>query len=452
MHLADADSTAAVRRIAQAAADRLIEPPTLGGTAPAAALTDEVGPTITAAGLGADATLDLWLRHLAPACIAVDHPRYLAFIPGAPTQMAAAFDMVVSTSSIYAGSWLEGAGAAHAENEALRWVAGLAGFPAEAGGTFVPGGTIGNLSALVTARQAARRQREQAPARWAICVTEETHSSVAHVARSVMDVDVIVVPGDHRGRLTGGALRHTVDQLSSDVRDGIFAVVATAGCTNLGIVDDIAGVADVAAANGWWLHVDGAYGGAGLTAPSVRHLYDGIERADSFTVNPHKWLFAPFDACALVYRNPDAARKAHNQHADYLEAVNTDDEWNPSDYGVQLSRRPRGLALWFSLAANGTDAYRDAVEHTLAVTRAGAQLIRDSSHLQLLVEPDLSVLVFARHGWDGADYERWCDRLLRDQHSFLAPTRHGGQPCARLAIVNPLTTLDDLRGIFDTML
>lgn len=451
MHRPDGSTAEHVRRIADVATRRLLEPPQLGAPRTADELAADVGATITAAGLGAEAALRVWTDHLAPACIAVDHPGYLAFVPGAPTQLAAAFDMVVSTASIYAGSWLEGAGAAFAENAALRWVADLAGFPESAGGTFVPGGTAGNLSALVAARQRARHRRAAPPERWAICVTEETHSSVAHLARSVMDVDVVVVPGDERGRLTGDALQRTVDELSPQRRDGVFAVVATAGCTNLGVVDDIAGVADVAQQHDWWLHVDGAYGGAGLAAPSVRHLYAGIERADSFMVNPHKWLFAPFDSCALVYRDPAGARTAHSQHADYLSAVNAHDEWNPADYGVHLSRRARGLALWFSLAAHGSDAYRDAIEQSITVTREAAALIRAADHVELLVEPDLSVLVFARHGWGEADYDAWAERLLRDQRAFVAPTHHRGLPCARLAIVNPLTTTAAIGHIIDTM-
>ncbi|MFM7685833.1 MAG: pyridoxal phosphate-dependent decarboxylase family protein [Actinomycetota bacterium] len=451
MHRAGGDLAGHVRQIAKVATNRLLQPPPLGAPRTVDELAAEVGATVTAAGLGAEATLRIWTDHLAPACIAVDHPRYLAFVPGAPTQLAAAFDMVVSTASIYAGSWLEAAGAAFAENAALRWVADLAGFPESAGGTFVPGGTAGNLSALVAARQQARRRRGMSPTRWAICVTEETHSSVAHLARAVMDVDVVVVPGDERGRLTDEALQRTVDGLPSQQRDGIFAVVATAGCTNLGVVDDLAGVADVAERHGWWVHVDGAYGGGGLAAPSVRHLYAGIERADSFMVNPHKWLFAPFDSCALVYRDPTGARATHSQHADYLDAVNAHDEWNPADYGVHLSRRARGLALWFSLAAHGTDAYRDAIEQSITVTRQAAALIRAADHVELLLEPDLSVVVFARHGWGRADYDAWADRLLRDQRAFVAPTQHRGRPCALLALVNPLTTIDDIADIIDSM-
>jgi len=265
---------------------------------------------VTEAGLGADEALRLWAEVLAPACLSGDHPRYLSFIPNAPTKAASAFDMVVGASSVYGGSWLEGAGAVYAENQALRWIADIAGLPASAGGVFVPGGTVGNLSALVAARAAAAAGGRR-PDRWAVCVTEETHSSVKHSLTVVMDVDLIEVPVDGRGRLTGTALRSVVDSLPAADRDRIFAVVATAGSTNLGVVDDLAGCAAVARANGWWLHVDGAYGGAALAAPSVRDLFAGIEQADSFIVDPHKWLFGPYDCCALIYRDPELGRAAH---------------------------------------------------------------------------------------------------------------------------------------------
>jgi len=415
-------------------------------------LATEAGETVTSKGIGPDEALRLWRDVLGPACLSVDHRSYLSFIPSAPTKAAAGFDMLVGATSVYSGSWLEGSGAVYAENQALRWLADIAGLPAEAGGAFVQGGTIGNLSALVAAREAALHARGgRRPARWAVCITAETHSSVKHALRVVMDADAVEVPGDERGRMTGAALRATVDALPADVRDGIFAVVATAGTTNLGIVDDIAGIAEVAGEHGWWLHVDGAYGGAGLAAPSVRHLFAGVERADSFIVDPHKWLFAPFDCCALIYRDPAQARAAHTQHASYLDPVNVEGEWNPSDFAIQLTRRARGLPFWFSLAVHGTDAYADALEKTLSVTRAGADLIREREFVRLLVEPELSVLVFERVGWTADDYARWSSRLLVDQVGFVTPTKHAGQVCTRFAVVNPLTTAEDLATLLDSM-
>jgi glutamate/tyrosine decarboxylase-like PLP-dependent enzyme len=447
--------TADVDRMARALADfclnRLAEQAPLDHPRTPEDLERAAGPTVTPAGIGADAALALWRDVLGPACVSVDHRRYLSFIPSAPTKAAAAFDMLVGATSVYSGSWLEGSGAVYAENQALRWLADLAGLPAQSGGAFVQGGTIGNLSALVAAREAARHARGNHPRRWAVCVTDEVHSSVKHALKVVMDADVVEVPGDDRGRLVGSALREVVDGLAAEVRDGIFAVVATAGTTNLGVVDDIAGVAEVARENGWWLHVDGAYGGAGLAAPSVRELFAGVEHADSFIVDPHKWLFAPFDSCALIYRDPALGRAAHTQHASYLDPVNVEGEWNPSDFAIQLTRRARGLPFWFSLAVNGTDAYSTAIERTLEVTRQGAELIRAADHLRLLVEPELSVLVFERIGWELEDYARWSSRLLEEQLGFVTPSKHAGRVCTRFAIISPLTTAEDLALIIDSM-
>ena len=413
-------------------------------------LTEVAGATVTRDGLGFDA-VGLWTDVLAPACLSVDHPRYLSFIPNAPTKAAAAFDMLVGASSVYGGSWLEGSGAVYAENQALRWLVDLAGLPPESGGAFVQGGTVGNLSALVAAREQAKLGRDAPPARWAVCVTTETHSSVKHALAVVMDVDVIQIPEDDRGRMTGAALRRVVDAMTPERRDGVFAVVTTAGSTNLGVVDDIAGCGEVAREHGWWLHVDGAYGGAGLAAPSVRRLFAGIEHADSFIVDPHKWLFAPYDCCALIYRDPAAGRRAHTQQAGYLDPVTVEGDWNPSDYAIQLTRRARGLPFWFSLAVHGTDAYTEAVEQTLDVARAGADLIRAAPHLELLVEPELSVLVFERLGWDAADYARWSAQLMAAQIAFVTPTTHRGQICTRFAIINPETTIADLALIVESM-
>jgi glutamate/tyrosine decarboxylase-like PLP-dependent enzyme len=452
VHIYTAEAEHTARTLAEFCLNRLALQAPLDRPQTPRQLEASVGQTVTDEGIGAAEAVRIWRDLLGPACLSVDHPRYLSFIPSAPTKAAAAFDMLVGATSMYSGSWLEGSGAVYAENQALRWLADLAGLPPEAGGAFVQGGTIGNLSALVAAREAAVHRRGGArPARWAVCITRETHSSVGHSLRTVMDVDPIVVPGDERGRLTGAALEATVGALTPEVRDGIFAVVATAGSTNLGVVDDIAGIADVAGAHGWWLHVDGAYGGAGLAAPSVAPLFAGVERADSFIVDPHKWLFAPFDCCALIYRDPVQARAAHTQHASYLDAVNVEGEWNPSDFAIQLTRRARGLPFWFSLAVHGTAAYTTAIEATLTVTRAGADIIRDRDHVELLVEPDLSVLVFERVGWDAPDYARWSTRLLDDQAGFVTPTKHAGQVCTRFAIVNPLTTVADLELLIDSM-
>jgi glutamate/tyrosine decarboxylase-like PLP-dependent enzyme len=360
----------------------------------------------------------------------------LAYIPAAPTRAALAFDAVVSSYNIFAGSWESGAGAIFAENQALAWLVELLDWPKTAGGCFVSGGTTGNLSALVAARQFARNQLGRHPVgQWRLACTTQAHSSV-QTAASVLDAEVVIVPENDQGQLTGSALRSALVK-SHDV----FAVVASAGTTNAGIIDDLAGVADVCEQFGAWMHVDGAYGGAALAAPSVRDRFNGIERADSFIVDPHKWLFATYDCCALLYRQPELARAAHAQRAGYLDAIDRE-VWNPWDYGVHLTRRARGLPFWFSLATHGTKRYTAAIEQTLATARAVAEGIRTIPQLSLLREPTLSVVLFERPGWDDAAYNRWSRRLALEGRILCIPTKWRGQTALRLAFVNASTEAD----------
>jgi L-2,4-diaminobutyrate decarboxylase len=451
VHGFDTDTEALGEAILTYAEKRMrLQPVPLDGPKTLEELQAVAGNTITAEGMGGLAALKLFGDELAKACLSNDHPRYLSFIPCAPTEAAAMFDLVVGASGIYAGSWLEGAGAVFAENAALRWIADLAGLPPEAGGVFVPGGTIGNLSALVTARTAARARHTASgstqPRPTKVAAQMGAHSSIGSSCE-VMDAELVGVRSDEHQRLNGDNLRAV---LEAEGPDSFFSVVATAGTTNFGIVDDLASVAEVCREYGIWFHVDGAYGGAGLAAPSVRHLYAGIEHADSFIVDPHKWLFAPFDCCALLYREPALARAAHTQKASYLDVL-TDAEWNPTDYSIGLTRRARGLPLWFSLATYGTAAYTAAIERTLEVTRFAEAEIARRPHLEALREADLSVVVFRRLGWEAEDYYAWSEELLREELAFVVPTSHDGETVARFAIVNPTTTEDDITAILDTM-
>ena len=429
---------------------RLETDPPLDGPLTLNELNSLVGETITKEGLGGPHILDLFTTKLAPACISTDHPRYLAFIPSAPSEHATLFDLIVGSSALYAGSWLEGAGAVYAENQALRWISDLAGLPKSSGGVFVQGGTIGNLSALVAARYQARAQYPE-KTHWVVAASSESHSSIQSAVET-MDAILLKIPSDEKGSMTGENLNSSISTyLTKNPTHHVFAAVATAGTTNLGIIDDLHSAGTVAKALGIWYHVDGAYGLAALAAPTVRELFKGIELADSLIVDPHKWLFAPFDACALIYRNPSIAKKAHTQHASYLDALEEDHEWNPADYSIGLTRRARGLPFWFSLASNGSQAYTLAVEKTLAITKLAALEINKHPNLELLMEPVLSIIAFKRIGWAKADYDQWSKKLLADQMGFVTPSSHEGNPILRFAIVNPWTTLDDIKSILETL-
>ncbi|HSS67320.1 MAG TPA: pyridoxal-dependent decarboxylase [Nocardioidaceae bacterium] len=443
MHAIDQGTERMVRSVLAYAENRLrLDPVPLDqGTLTAAQLADRLEGVIRHEGRGVDEVLGVYASVIAPSIISADSPRFLGFIPAAPTKASLLFDMLVSCASIQGISWLEASGAIAAENTVLRLIADEAGLPDGAGGCFVSGGSAGNLSALAVARETAKTRDGDASLRRRIVVGTDAHSSISNTLK-LLEMDALVVDTpDHR--LTGDAVRAAVDGLDDATLACIAGVVCTSGTTNAGIVDDLAGVGSVARERGWWFHVDGAYGGSGIFAPSVRERYNGLELADSFILDPHKWMFTPFDCCALLYREPDLARATHTQDASYLDVIHTTDgEWNPTDYAYHLTRRARGLPLWFSLAVHGVDAYREAIEMAISLARDTADLIRQTPHLELIREPELGVVLFRRLGWQAADYDAWAARLHADQIAFIPPSKWEGETVGRFAFLHPHTTLD----------
>ncbi|MCW2541009.1 MAG: aspartate aminotransferase family protein [Frankiales bacterium] len=389
-------------------------------------------------GIGVQAAWAALRDQVLPTAVPADHPRYLAFVPGAPSVAAVLADLAVSASGIYAGSELEGGAAVEAERSALRWLSDLIGLPAQAHGAFVSGGSMANLSALVAARHLRRRLAGHRP--HLIVAGAGAHSSIISAAE-IMGCDV-ASDADQHGRLDALALRRILRTV--DPGD-IVAVAATAGATNDGAIDALGELADVCAEHEIWLHVDAAYGGGALLSDRTRPQFAGIERANSVTIDPHKWLFTPFDCAAVLYRDPEVARAAHTQTASYLEPVGAGD--NPSDYAIHLTRRARGLPLWLSLLANGTAGYRDAVDRCLDLAADAGRLITRADHLQLVVDPQLSVVLFRRLGWRAADYARWSQHAISSGLALVTPTKVVGETVLRLCFVNPLTTRTDIERI-----
>ncbi len=442
MHEVDQTTEQMVRSVLAYAENRLrMNPVPLDkGTLSAEDLHERLDGLIRETPRPPDEVLGVYTSVIAPSVISADSPRFLGFIPAAPTKAALLFDMLVSCASIQGISWLEASGAIAAENSVLRVIADEAGLPPTAGGCFVAGGSAGNLSALAVARETAKARG--ATGRQRVVVGSDAHSSIVNTMR-LLEMDAIVVETpDHR--LTADTVRAAVPEGEPD----IAAVVCTSGTTNAGIIDDLAGVGALARERGWWFHVDGAYGGSGIFAPSLRPKYNGLELADSFILDPHKWLFTPFDCCALLYRDPQLARTTHTQDASYLDVIHTSDgEWNPSDYAYHLTRRARGLPLWFSLAVYGLEAYRMAIEVAASLAVRTAEVIKDSHHLELIREPDLGVVLFRRLGWKPEDYDAWATRLHEDQVAFIPPTKWEGETVGRFAFLHPDTSFDVVQEV-----
>jgi glutamate/tyrosine decarboxylase-like PLP-dependent enzyme len=417
-------------------------------------LKKAVGETITSAGVGGEYAFNLWKEHLANANVPVDHPRNLAFVPAAPSRAAIMFDLITSASSIHGAYWMEGAGGIFCENEAMRWMVSLTGMPEGAFGVFTSGGTAANLSAIVTAREHWRENPKYQREKGLIITSSGAHSSIKAMAK-VADVDIILVESEER--LTKEALQKTINNLTPHQRTCLFAVVATGGTTNAGIIDDLDSVATICEAEKLWFHVDAAYGGGALLADSVRHLFNGIEKADSITIDPHKWMFSPYDCGAVIYKEPELAKKAHSQQGSYLEIFKDEGAhgFNPSDYQIQLTRRVRGLPLWFSLATHGTDCYKEAVERGLELAQIAGQMIEKHPDLELVREPSLSCVLYRRKGWQSQDYTNWTYENHRKGFALVTPTKWKNgdtfETVSRFCFINPDTTERDIEMILETM-
>ena len=396
--------------------------------------------------------LEFFKHSLAPAVVSIDSPGFLAFIPNAPTKSSLLFDMVVACSGLNGTSWLESSGVVLAENQALEYLADLAGMPAGSGGAFVSGGSLGNLSSLTVGRDVGRSKRPHlASHEVRFAISADAHSSIGK-ALHVLGVQPLEVETDDH-RFTRASLEQA---LAHDPRpDTVVGIVATSGTTNAGIVDDLEGLGSFAREHDLWFHVDGAYGGAALFSPTERHLLAGLRHADSFIVDPHKWLFAPLDCCALIYRNPTVARKVLAQQASYLDILHSDDdahyEWNPSDFAIHLSRRARGLPFWYSLVTNGTAAYEIAVQAAVDLAHRTEELINTMDHVEMVRPASLSVVLFRRKGWTADQYTTWSHQLLADQIAFVTPTKWEGETVGRLAFLHPNTTEELVVRILDSM-
>jgi aromatic-L-amino-acid decarboxylase len=443
LHELNAGDVATLKSAATAFIDDRGHPGRVGRSSSPDKLAGQLHGAISAAGLGIDRAWHLFESAVAANTFDLDGPRFLAFIPMAPATSAVWMDAAVGAACFSGESWLEASGAVAAENQALETIREWVGLPEGSGGAFCSGGSAGNFSALAVAR-------DQRPGRTLCVVADTAHASVATAAH-LLGLELAVVPTPEDGRLTGPLVLTALDRRR--VGD-VAAVVGSAGSTNAGVVDDLGGLADAASTMGAWFHVDGAYGGAALALERCRPLFQGVERADTFIVDPHKWLFSTAGACALLYRNPALAVGTHRQRAPYIESLHsasTDLEWNPSDFAFQLTRRASGLPFWFMLAAHGTDAVAAAVEVALDLARYAASAIDATPHATVVRTPELGVVLFRRAGWGPEEWRRWAFDTATRGIAFVAPTTFQGEVVGRLVFINPRTTTSIVDEVVETL-
>lgn len=340
-------------------------------------------------------------------------------------------------------SWFEAAGPVAAEEQALKYLSEVAGLSAGAGGVFVSGGSAANLSALTVARDKARAGGFEGKA---VLVASSAHTSVARAAH-VLDLTVHTVECPE-GKMLRADLEAKLEAMSDEELREVCAIAVTAGTTNSGLVDDLKAASEVAKRHGWWLHVDAAYGGAGLLDQRTKALFEGISEADSITMDPHKWWFVGYDCAALLYARPHEAVAVHTQDAAYLDALHEQDALlNPSDMAYHLTRRARGLSLWFALAAHGTRSFEDAVTAGVDQARWFAQKVREREDLELVVEPELSIVLFRKEGWGSEQWWEWSNKARSDGLGLALPSKHNGEVVGRVVMLNPNTTNEMLEEL-----
>lgn len=384
-----------------------------------------------------------------------DHPGYFAFIPFGSTWPSALGDFVASALNVYAGSWMEGAGPSQVELEVLGWFKDWIGYPATAAGSLVSGGSVANLTALACAREALAGTMS---ADLVAYVSDQAHSSLARAARLLgfRPEQVRVLPVDERFCLDSATLAAAFDADARAGRRPLF-VSASGGTTNTGSVDPLDELADLCAERGVWLHVDAAYGGFAVLTERGRRALAGLERADSVALDPHKWLYQPYECGCLLVREGERLRATFEIVPDYLrDAEATDAEVNFSDLGLQLSRSARSFKLWFSLRYFGIDAFEAAIDRSLDLAAYAAATIDESPVLEHCAPPSLGIVCFRRR-FDDTDDEREVERrnaalavaVEASGIGLVSSTRLHGRYALRLCVLNHTTKREHIDAVLE---
>lgn len=451
-----------MRRLGYAAVDRVVglwealreSPPAGGGDR--AAMERLFREPLPREGRPLDELMDRFTRDMAPNSLRVNHPRFFAFVPGSPVFPAVLGDFLAAGANVFAGTWLGSPAAATVELVVIDWFKEMLGLPAPAEGLLVSGGSMANWTALAAARGRAAEAMPglaagedpagELAARGVWYTSDQRHASVDRAIRLLGFAAgaLRVLPSDGRFRARPEAFASAIraDRAAGRLPLGI---VAHGGATNTGAVDPLDALADLAAAENLWLHVDAAYGGfAALTARGRRALA-GIGRADSLALDPHKWLFQTFECGCVIVREPGRLERTFSLRAGYMREVPpSGPEVTFTDRGLQLSRSFRALKVWLTLKAYGVEALAAAIDRALDLTAAAARLLVERG-FDLVAEPSLGIVAFRLRGASDEEQDALIARLNGGGEVMLTSTTLGGRPALRLCILSPWTTEEDVR-------
>lgn len=388
-------------------------------------------------------------RKVLPNNLHVDHPRFFAFVPGPNNFVSAMADAIAAGFQIFNGTWFGGSAAAALELGVIGWLCRVSRLPKSAGGLFVSGGSMANLTALVAARHSLLDDRVEGAT---VYFSDQTHSSVERALRVIgfLPEQLRKVKSDQNFRLSIQTLRESI---AEDRAKGLrpFCVVANAGTTNTGAVDPLPELADFAAKEKLWLHVDGAFGAASVLSERGRTLLRGMERADSISLDPHKWFFQSFECGCVLVRDVDLLKSAFQIKPDYLRDVHREiEEFNPCDHGVQLTRSFRALKIWLSLQTFGVAAFREAMTRGFETAELAERELRARKGWEILSPAQMATVCF-RFGDSDEVQTRLVDETMKDGYALLTSTTLRGIVALRLCTINPRTTEQDIIGTVDRL-
>jgi aromatic-L-amino-acid/L-tryptophan decarboxylase len=380
----------------------------------------------------------------------VNHPRFLAYVPGPGNFVGAMADALASGYNVFAGTWISGSGPAAVELAVVDWLRQACGFPSGAGGLFVSGGTMANLTALAVARHVTLEDRLDGAT---VYFSDQAHSSLekALFLLGISPANFRRLPSDGDFRLPLGELARSIEQ---DRASGLrpFCVIATAGTTNTGAIDPLADLASLCHAENLWLHVDGAYGAAAAISRRGRDLLRGIELADSLSLDPHKWLFQPFEIGCVLVRDLAQLRDTFRILPEYLKDTHQHSEdFNFTDYGLQLTRSFRALKLWMSIQVFGMASFRAAIERGFVLAEFTAACLGGMPDWEIVTPANMAVVCFRYSAGSDAFHLRLVQALLDDGLALITSTVLRGRTVLRACTINPRTTQADIRTTLERL-
>ncbi|MEX2178884.1 MAG: aminotransferase class V-fold PLP-dependent enzyme [Gemmatimonadaceae bacterium] len=403
-----------------------------------------------------EAVLSQFRERVVPHHAREPHPRFLGYVPSCPTFPAVMGDWLAAGFNFFAGVWPVAAGPNELELVVLEWFRRWMGMPDGSRGLLTSGGSAATVTAVVAARHAAIGDDAAAISRLTVYCSDQAHSSILKAAwiAGVARANVRAVPSDDAFRLRVDVLR---DMIAADRAAGLrpFLVAATAGATNTGAVDPLHAIADLAAAESLWLHTDAAYAGFGVLTTRGRALMDGLGRADSLTLDPHKWLYVPFECGCLLVKHPATLANAFSVHPEYLRDVRVrDTEVNFSDYGEQLTRYSRALKVWMSVQYFGLAAIRAEQDRAMTLAELAERIVRESPELEVLTPAQFGIICFRVRPPGNMDdealnalNERVNERVNRTGFVLMSSTRLRGALSLRLCIPGFRTREEDVRDV-----